>query len=142
MRKNRYSIDRSSLNSLSAELQDKLSRDRVLIEPYFHFKNGKDIFLKTMKIIFEDCNSNKTFFKPKPSEFKTDSQKEGLGDLNIFLEEFNEGFTVNEYRDGRNNFDFFFIQILPAFFKKEDFQLIYDFYEKYFDKLKFNYLKR
>jgi len=139
MRKYKYKIDRNLLNkTLSFELQDKLQKEKVLLMPYFHFEESKNIFLKTMKIIFEDCNSGKTMFKAKPGEFKTDSQKEGNGDLNIFDK---EGFTVNEYRSGSNNFDFFFIQMLPAFHDKDMFEVLYRFYEVNFDKLKFNYLK-
>lgn len=133
MRKYRFKINREELSSLPLEIKEKLQKELILLEPYFLLPEGEKTFLEVLKIVFEDKNSNYTTLMPKPSDFKTDAQKEGLGDKNVCE------ITINQFRSGVNNYDFFFIQLMPVFFNKTYFNLIYSFYQKNFFKLKFNY---
>lgn len=119
-------------------IKDSFKKDLILLESYFNHPNGEELFLRNMQIVYNDKNSNYTTLMLRSSDFKTDAQKEGRGEEDI------GGITINDFRDGRNNYDFFFIKMLPVFFKKEYFDSLFLFYKENYKKLKFNYewLKR
>lgn len=140
MRKNRYTIDRSSLDSLSSSLLEKLKREKLYMLPFFSLKDDKKVFLKTLEILYNDINSDYTIFIAKPGAFKTSKQEEENG-LNYSPFE-NNAFTVGDYRSYKTHFDFFGIEMRELFYNKKYFDTLYAFYEENFEKLKFNYLKK
>jgi len=139
MRKNRYNIDRTSLNILNKEILGRLGNEKNLLMPYFELEDGKAVFLQTLEILYSDRHSDYTVFKPKPGAFKTSKQQEE-GGLNYSPFK-SKAFTVLDYITGVNNYDFFGIHLISLFSDKEGFSALYEFYKENFDKLKFNYLK-
>jgi hypothetical protein len=149
MRKNKYKIDRSSLEILNTKfkpdfsgmgLADKLIyREKDCLLPFFNLENGKSVFLQTIIILLIDTQTDYTIFKPKPGKFKTSKQEEVDGSL--YSPFSGNEFNVIDYRTGLNNYDLFQITMFEIFNDMSCFKVVYDFYKENYDKLKFNYLK-
>lgn len=135
MRKNRYKIDKSTLEQISVfkKIESEIYRLSILLEDYFKMINGQNKLLQIMDIVYEDIHSEKTTYMKKPGQFKTDMQIEkGFEYCPV------EGISIIQFFE---RYDFFFVNLRCVFLNKNDFEILKEFIKQNFHKMKFNYEK-
>jgi len=134
--KYRKKIDRSEFENLSKDIQNKIRRsEKDYLEPYFIYE--KFVFLRTLKILRDDTVNEYTILKPKPGDFKTHAQIEKG---NAYLPFKGSPFSIADFRSNQFDFDFVSFTLTEVFHKQEYFDIVYNFYKKNFERLKFNYI--